>query len=79
MDREELKEDVFDFISLQNQEFLARPFRDYDNTRKWLSLFIFFPLPKKTANVYRLKFTGDAVRLFLNWKKTQDPLDVKKW
>ncbi|OGQ08692.1 MAG: hypothetical protein A3G32_09310 [Deltaproteobacteria bacterium RIFCSPLOWO2_12_FULL_40_28] len=34
MDREELKEDVFDFISLQNQEFLARPFRDYDNTRK---------------------------------------------
>ncbi len=34
MEREELKEDVFDLISLRSQERIARPFRDYDRHRK---------------------------------------------
>jgi hypothetical protein len=34
MEREELKEDVFDLVSLRSQEVLARPFRDYDRSRK---------------------------------------------
>jgi hypothetical protein len=34
MEREELKEDIFDLVSLRSQESLARPFRDYDRHRK---------------------------------------------
>ncbi len=34
MEREELKEDVFDLVSLRSQERIARPFRDYDRRRK---------------------------------------------
>ena len=34
MEREELKEDVFDLVSLRSQERIARPFRDYDRHRK---------------------------------------------
>lgn len=34
MEREELKEDIFDLVSLRPQEALARPFRDYDRVRK---------------------------------------------
>lgn len=34
MEREELKEDIFDLISLRSQEGIARPFRDYDRQRK---------------------------------------------
>ncbi len=34
MDREELKEDIFDLITLKNQEVLALPFDHYDQHRK---------------------------------------------
>lgn len=34
MDREELKEDIFDLVSLRSQESLARPFRDFLKSRK---------------------------------------------
>ncbi|MDO8526718.1 MAG: hypothetical protein Q7T03_03410 [Deltaproteobacteria bacterium] len=34
MDREELKEDIFDLVSLRSQEKLARPFRDFLKGRK---------------------------------------------
>lgn len=34
MEREELKEDIFDLVSLRSQERLARPFRDYARHRK---------------------------------------------
>lgn len=32
--KEELKEDIFDLVSLRSHESLARPFRDYDRHRK---------------------------------------------
>lgn len=34
MEQEELKEDIFDLISLRPQKKLARPFRDYLKSRK---------------------------------------------
>ena len=34
MEREELKEDIFDLVSLRSQESLAHPFREYDRHRK---------------------------------------------
>lgn len=34
MEREELKEDIFDLVSLRSREVLARPLRDYDRTRR---------------------------------------------
>ena len=34
MARDELKEDIFDLVSLRSQEPLARPFRDYNHGRK---------------------------------------------
>lgn len=34
IEREELKEDIFDLVSLRSQELLARPFREYDRSRK---------------------------------------------
>ena len=34
MEREELKEDIFDLVSLRSEEVLARPFEDYDRNRK---------------------------------------------
>lgn len=34
MQREELKDDIFDLVSLRSQEPLARPFREYDRHRK---------------------------------------------
>ena len=34
MEREEMKEDVFDLVSLRSHEPLARPFREYDRSRK---------------------------------------------
>lgn len=34
MDLEELKEDIFDLVTLKNQEPLARSFHDYDLKRK---------------------------------------------
>ncbi len=34
MAREELKDDIFDLVSLRSQEKLARPFRDYDRNRR---------------------------------------------
>lgn len=34
MEREELKEDIFDLVSLRSQEPLARPFRAYDLARR---------------------------------------------
>ncbi len=34
MMREELKEDIFDLVSLRSQEALAKPFSDYRRSRK---------------------------------------------
>lgn len=34
MEREELKEDIFDLVTLRPFEKLARPFREYDRGRK---------------------------------------------
>ncbi len=34
MEREALKDDIFDLVSLQSQEPLARPFRTYDRHRR---------------------------------------------
>lgn len=34
MEREELKDDIFDLVHLRSHEVLARPFSDYDKTRK---------------------------------------------
>lgn len=34
MEREELKEDIYDLVILRSQEGLARPFLEYDRQRK---------------------------------------------
>jgi metal-responsive CopG/Arc/MetJ family transcriptional regulator len=34
MEREELKEDIFDLVSLRSQEKLARPLKEYHRSRK---------------------------------------------
>lgn len=34
MQREELKDDIFDLVQLRSQEGLAQPFRAYDRERK---------------------------------------------
>lgn len=34
MEREELKEDIYDLITLRSQEGMARPFLEYDQQRK---------------------------------------------
>lgn len=34
MEREDLKEDIFDLVSLRSQEILARPLDAYHRTRK---------------------------------------------
>ncbi len=33
MEREELKDDIFDLVSLRSQEPMARPFRSYNDRR----------------------------------------------
>lgn len=34
MEKEELKEDIFDLVTLRSSEKIARPFREYDRHRK---------------------------------------------
>ena len=34
MERDELKDDIYDLVQLRSQEVLAKPFRSYDRSRK---------------------------------------------